>query len=91
MTEIDRKTQRLLEFKQQKQTMLNRADHFSIEYDEVEIRKWSAEKKHQKLYNLERLHRVYLCELKREAEGLPQITDYFQPLKKSSQHFVEKE
>ena len=79
--EVNRKTARLLEFKRKKEELLSRNDYFLIDYDEWEIRKWSAEKKTQKILNLERMHRVYLSEVRREAEGLRKITDFFSPLR----------
>ena len=81
--EEDYKTARLLEFKRNPYELLSRADHFLIDYSEWDIRHWTMERKRKRLLNLERMHRRYLCELRAEAEGLRQITDYFAPVERS--------
>jgi hypothetical protein len=71
---------RLVQFRRNCHTLLRACDWAFINKPEVQILNWSREKKRQRLYNLERLHRVYLTELKRESERQRPITDFFQPV-----------
>ena len=70
---------RLLEFKRCAHRMLRSSDKALIQYPEIDILGWSRSRKKEKLKNLERMHRVYLTELKRDAELLRPITDFFKP------------
>jgi hypothetical protein len=38
-----------------------------------------------KLATLDKLHRLYVLEIEREARGLQAITDYFQPITKETE------
>jgi hypothetical protein len=70
---------RLIEFRRCAGEMLSKSDHHLIELPLATILGWSKDKKQLRLRNLERLHRVYLTELRREAERLRPITDFFKP------------
>jgi hypothetical protein len=70
---------RLIEFRRDAGTMLSKSDYHLIELPLATILSWTKDKKQSRLRNLERLHRVYLTELRREAERLRPITDFFEP------------
>jgi hypothetical protein len=55
---------RLLEFRRERDTLLRKTDHSLINLPAITILGWSAKMKKLRLRNLERLHRVYLTELK---------------------------
>jgi hypothetical protein len=71
---------RLIQFRRNCHTLLRECDWAFIDKPEVQILNWSREKKRHRLYNLERLHRVYLTELKKESERQRPITYFFQPV-----------
>jgi hypothetical protein len=70
---------RLLEFRRDRDDLLRRSDHHLINIPAITILNWSAKTKKLRLQNLEKLHRVYIMELKRESERLQCITDFFEP------------
>jgi ribonuclease HI len=70
---------RLLQFRRNCNTLLRECDRAFIDKPEIQIMNWSPEKKRRRLFNLEKLHRIYLTELKRESERQRPITYYFQP------------
>jgi hypothetical protein len=59
--------------------MLSKSDHRLIKLPLATILGWSKDKKPSWLQNLERLIGVYLTELRKEAEHLRPITDFFEP------------
>jgi hypothetical protein len=64
---------RLLQFKRESHLLLRQCDRHFINMPELVILNWPKKKKKERLLNLERLHRVYVIELKREAELLRPI------------------
>jgi hypothetical protein len=70
---------RLLQFKRESHLLLRQCNRHFINKPELVILNWPKKKKKERLLNLERLHRVYVTELKREAEHLRPITDFFKP------------
>ena len=70
---------RLLRFKRESHLLLRQCDRHFINKPELVILNWPKKKKKERLFNLERLHRVYVTELKRETELLRPITDFFKP------------
>ena len=70
---------RLLQFKRESHLLLWQCDRQFINKPELVILNWPKKKKKERLLNLEHLHRVYVTELKREAEHLRPITDFFKP------------
>ena len=73
------KIARILEFKNSKELMLRRSDHFIVSFQEGDVIKWTSRKRRRMVEILERLHKVHLSELKLEREGLQRITLFFQP------------
>lgn len=72
-----RKTDRILEIKEHKRTMLPRCDHSMIDYPIADVIKWSRNHKIKVLQNLERLKKIYDKEVKAETSLLPPICNYF--------------
>jgi hypothetical protein len=68
---------RLLEFRNDGHHLLRECDRGMINQPAIDILQWSRKRKRERLKNLERMHRVYVTELKREAESLHPITNYF--------------
>ena len=64
---------RLLQFKRESHLLLRQCNRHFINKPELVILNWPKKKKKERLLNLERLHRVYVIELKREAELLRPI------------------
>ena len=73
------KIARILEFKNSKELMLRRSDHFIVGFQVSDMIKWTSRKRRRMVEILERLHKVHLAELKIEREGLQRITLFFQP------------
>ena len=83
--DTERKTNRLLEFRNNKRKMLRRCDHWMIEHPIGDIIKWTRNHKIRLLQNLERLKRIYDKELKKEAARLRPITDFFQVIPRTAE------
>ena len=69
----------ILEFKNSKELMLHRSDHFIVGFHVGDVIKLTSRKRRRMVEILERLHKVHLAELKIEREGLQGITLFFQP------------
>ena len=79
--DTNRKTDRLLEFREHKRTMLRRCDHSMIDHPIADVIKRSRNHKIKVLQNLERLKKIYDKELKTETSRLRPITNYFLPVR----------
>jgi hypothetical protein len=70
---------RLLRFRRESAFLLGQADQVHINISEVTILGWNRKKKQKRLRLLERLHKLHVMELKREASRLQPITAFFKP------------
>jgi hypothetical protein len=65
--------------------MLRACDQFIIAHWVSDVIKWPRDRMMAKLETLDKLHRLYILEIEREARGLEAITDYFQPITKETE------
>ena len=70
---------RLLQFHRESEFLLSSADRAFSRYPEATIRSWSRKKRLRKLQVLERLHKLHVIDLKRQAAKLQPITNFFEP------------
>jgi hypothetical protein len=77
--------ERLLEYRRERFTMLRACDQFIIAHWVSDVIKWPRDRMMAKLETLDKLHRLYVLEIEREARGLQAITDYFQPITKETE------
>jgi hypothetical protein len=71
-------TSRLMEFRRNYNTMLRNCDRFIISHHSpAEVIRWPMSRKKAVLAQLEKLHNIYMEELKLEAAGYRDIRSYF--------------
>ena len=69
-------TKQLIQYKTNQDEMLQYCDRHHIDYWILEIVKWNRKQKRNLLRILDKLHKLYLIEIKLAAEGQKKLTDY---------------